>query len=218
MMQGSHEELIRLLARAIRETLTPREAAILEMRLGLSGHEPHILEEIGRAFHLSRERIRQLVNRSFRRLRTRARRDRASAAAELFFTVRSAAPFGDDRESRILGLVRELGLHEHDMYRLALLAVTPSGKGSYALKKANEIARDMLKNEKRPPLGRPTYHRGTQATAPKTFRAKTFSLNEVRKKYANAWAPWTPQEEERLAEMFRAGASIPELSRRLGRG
>lgn len=52
-------------------TLPPRERKILELRFGLGGQTPATLEEIGRQFGISRERVRQLQNTALERLRTR---------------------------------------------------------------------------------------------------------------------------------------------------
>lgn len=49
--------------------LTDREGRVLELRYGLGGQEPHTLEEAGRAFDLSRERIRQIQNEALEKLR-----------------------------------------------------------------------------------------------------------------------------------------------------
>lgn len=65
-----------LLQGAIRQavtTLPPRERSIVESRFGLAGEPPMTLEEIGRARDISRERVRQLQNIAFSRLRSRER-------------------------------------------------------------------------------------------------------------------------------------------------
>jgi RNA polymerase sigma factor (sigma-70 family) len=49
-------------------TLRPRDARILRMYYGLDGKEPRTLEEIGQAYRLSKERVRQIVLRAQRRL------------------------------------------------------------------------------------------------------------------------------------------------------
>ena len=49
--------------------LSPRERQVLAMYYGLDGHEPMTLKEIGQAFGVSRERIRQLRERALARLR-----------------------------------------------------------------------------------------------------------------------------------------------------
>lgn len=50
------------------EELTPRERAIIELRYGLRGGEPMTLEEVGKQFRLSRERIRQVEEKAKKRL------------------------------------------------------------------------------------------------------------------------------------------------------
>ena len=51
------------------KTLTPREEQILRMRFGLEDGTEHTLEDVGRAFGLTRERIRQIEAEAMRRLR-----------------------------------------------------------------------------------------------------------------------------------------------------
>jgi RNA polymerase primary sigma factor len=50
-------------------TLTDRERSVLELRHGLNGQPPLTLDEIGRAFNVTRERIRQIEHLSLRKLR-----------------------------------------------------------------------------------------------------------------------------------------------------
>jgi RNA polymerase primary sigma factor len=45
-----------------------RERRVLELRYGLNGEEPQTLEEVGRAFQVTRERIRQIENQSLKKL------------------------------------------------------------------------------------------------------------------------------------------------------
>lgn len=52
-------------------TLPPRERSIINARFGLDGDGPLTLEEIGQEFGISRERVRQLQNVAFNRLRQR---------------------------------------------------------------------------------------------------------------------------------------------------
>jgi RNA polymerase primary sigma factor len=51
------------------ETLSYRERRVLELRYGLDGRHPGTLDEIGRRFNVTRERIRQIENRSIKKLR-----------------------------------------------------------------------------------------------------------------------------------------------------
>ena len=55
--------------RAAMGSLTDRERLVLELRFGLAGTQPRTLEEIGRDFQLTRERIRQIEAKALARLR-----------------------------------------------------------------------------------------------------------------------------------------------------
>jgi RNA polymerase primary sigma factor len=48
--------------------LPPREREVIEMRFGLTGGRPRTLEEVGRAFNVTRERIRQIENHTLKKL------------------------------------------------------------------------------------------------------------------------------------------------------
>ena len=51
------------------EALDPRESKIMKLRFGLEGGEGKTLEEIGNYFDISRERVRQIINKSIAALR-----------------------------------------------------------------------------------------------------------------------------------------------------
>ena len=57
-------------------TLTEREARVLQLRFGLEDGRSRTLEEVGREFGVTRERIRQIEAKALRKLRhpTRSRR------------------------------------------------------------------------------------------------------------------------------------------------
>jgi RNA polymerase primary sigma factor len=50
-------------------TLSARERRVLELRYGLNGEHPRTLDEVGRTFNVTRERIRQIENQSLKKLR-----------------------------------------------------------------------------------------------------------------------------------------------------
>jgi len=62
-------------AEGVLRTLTPREAEVLRRRFGIGDGTEHTLEEVGKAFQVTRERIRQIESKALRKLRhpTRAR-------------------------------------------------------------------------------------------------------------------------------------------------
>ena len=53
-------------------TLSARERRVLELRYGLDGQQPRTLDEVGRTFNVTRERIRQIENQSLKKLRALA--------------------------------------------------------------------------------------------------------------------------------------------------
>lgn len=62
----------KLLAERIHEvvgTLAPREQRVIRLRFGLDGEQPRTLEEVGREFGVTRERIRMMEAEALRRLR-----------------------------------------------------------------------------------------------------------------------------------------------------
>ncbi len=63
------EQFMRGQLRAVLDTLDAREAAVVRMRYGLDGSQPRTLDEIGREFKLSRERIRQIERETMAKLR-----------------------------------------------------------------------------------------------------------------------------------------------------
>jgi RNA polymerase primary sigma factor len=56
----------------ILSTLSSRERQVLELRYGLDGRHPRTLDEVGRTFNVTRERIRQIENQSLKKLRALA--------------------------------------------------------------------------------------------------------------------------------------------------
>jgi RNA polymerase primary sigma factor len=67
--QLTQQNLLREKIEQVLATLSPREARILRLRFGLDNGHSLTLEEVGRRFGLSRERIRQIESRALKRLR-----------------------------------------------------------------------------------------------------------------------------------------------------
>ena len=59
--------------REILKTLTPREEKVLRMRFGIDVNAEHTLEEVGKDFNVTRERIRQIEAKALRKLRHKSR-------------------------------------------------------------------------------------------------------------------------------------------------
>jgi len=61
---------------SILESLTPREAKVLRMRFGIHMNQDHTLEEVGKQFDVTRERIRQIEAKALRKLRHPSRSEK----------------------------------------------------------------------------------------------------------------------------------------------
>ncbi len=67
---------LREVTKEILDTLTPREAKVLRMRFGIEMNTDHTLEEVGKQFDVTRERIRQIEAKALRKLRHPSRSDK----------------------------------------------------------------------------------------------------------------------------------------------
>ncbi len=72
-----HEATLEIL-----ETLTPREAKVLRMRFGIEMNTDHTLEEVGKQFDVTRERIRQIEAKALRKLRHPSRSEKLRSFLE----------------------------------------------------------------------------------------------------------------------------------------
>ena len=67
---------LRGVTKDVLDTLTPREAKVLRMRFGIEMNTDHTLEEVGKQFDVTRERIRQIEAKALRKLRHLSRSER----------------------------------------------------------------------------------------------------------------------------------------------
>ena len=62
-------ESLKSVTEQVLAALSPREAKVLRMRFGIGMNTDHTLEEVGRQFDVTRERIRQIEAKALRKLR-----------------------------------------------------------------------------------------------------------------------------------------------------
>jgi RNA polymerase primary sigma factor len=74
-LDAATSESLRNATRDILSGLTPREAKVLRMRFGIDMNTDHTLEEVGKQFDVTRERIRQIEAKALRKLRHPSRSD-----------------------------------------------------------------------------------------------------------------------------------------------
>ena len=77
-MSNLREATTRVLA-----TLTPREERVLRMRFGIDMNTDHTLEEVGKQFDVTRERIRQIEAKALRKLRHPTRSEQLRSFLDL---------------------------------------------------------------------------------------------------------------------------------------
>lgn len=74
-IQAATEENLIETTEQVLATLAPREAKVIRMRFGIGMHTDHTLEEVGKQFNVTRERIRQIEAKALRKLRHPSRCD-----------------------------------------------------------------------------------------------------------------------------------------------
>ena len=75
-------ESLRETTHAVLAGLTPREAKVLRMRFGIDMTTDHTLEEVGKQFDVTRERIRQIEAKALRKLRHPSRSEQLRSFLE----------------------------------------------------------------------------------------------------------------------------------------
>ena len=73
---------MRSVVKDVLDSLTPREAKVLRMRFGVEMSTDHTLEEVGKQFDVTRERIRQIEAKALRKLRHPSRSDKLKSFLE----------------------------------------------------------------------------------------------------------------------------------------
>jgi RNA polymerase primary sigma factor len=68
-VDATSNQLLKEQLHIILDSLSDRERSVLEMRFGLKDGEAHTLEEVGKAFGVTRERVRQIESKALRKLR-----------------------------------------------------------------------------------------------------------------------------------------------------
>ena len=74
--EAASYQLLREQLNEVLHTLTPREEMVLKMRFGLEDGRTRTLEEVGKEFNITRERIRQIEAKALRKLRHPSRSKR----------------------------------------------------------------------------------------------------------------------------------------------
>ena len=82
--------------REVLKTLTPREEKVLKMRFGIDVASEHTLEEVGKDFGVTRERVRQIEVKALRKLRHPSRSKKLQSFFEKEFEIRPEDTADDD--------------------------------------------------------------------------------------------------------------------------
>ncbi len=138
-MATSDENFAEYFTLAQAEALTARESHIVDLRYGFVNGEPHTLEQVGEALGVSRERIRQILQRVHRKISTKGKRQItkgqiAGASARLLHYLRSILrPEESGNLDRIFAFARdELAYLPQETHALPLLIRLLYGQGGQA--------------------------------------------------------------------------------------
>jgi RNA polymerase primary sigma factor len=81
-MEAAMQANLRTLVSELLDGLTPREAKVVRMRFGIDMSSDHTLEEVGKQFDVTRERVRQIEAKALRKLKHPSRSDKLRTFAE----------------------------------------------------------------------------------------------------------------------------------------
>ena len=82
-MEAAMQTSLRGVVNEALESLTAREAKVVRMRFGIDMSSDHTLDEVGRQFDLTRERIRQIEAKAMRKLKHPSRADKLRTYADM---------------------------------------------------------------------------------------------------------------------------------------
>ena len=136
---GADRTFAEYFALAQAEALYPREQQILDLRYGIPSGQTHTLEQIGKHFHRTRERIHQLAAKALRKLRARASRDLArghatgACAALVLYLERECRPDEPGHLDRVIAFAQtalpHLQPNTHALPLLVSLLCPPVQRG-----------------------------------------------------------------------------------------
>ena len=127
-MNSENEIFIVYFSLAQSNALSPRESAIIELRYGLTSGEPNILETIGYKVGVTRERIRQILDRSLRKIVSKGQREIKGGkvtepCAELLLYLRNTIrPKDDGAIDRLVDFTENNLPYLPEKYSLSLIA------------------------------------------------------------------------------------------------
>ena len=158
------------------KTLTAREAKVIRMRFGLDGEVEHTLEEVGEAFKVHRERIRQIEKKAIRKMRHPAR----AQMVKVFYTGEEPPP-PEPVEFKINPVVERIQqkiggkvkpeVREAVEVQVKAVMITPTPE---------QLERRRLAREKR--------HEGLLAKLTRLKKIKEYS-DRPKEKMVHAWDP-----------------------------
>jgi RNA polymerase primary sigma factor len=75
-MDAAVQAGLRDIVKDVLDSLTPREAKVMRMRFGIEMTSDHTLEEVGKQFDVTRERVRQIEAKALRKMKHPSRSDK----------------------------------------------------------------------------------------------------------------------------------------------
>ncbi len=151
-MNSNSDDFAEYFTSAQMDALTERESRIIELRYGFMGGDPHTLEAIGQEFVISRERVRQILKKSHRKILLKAQRQIRSGkkdqpCAELLLYVTDVIrPQDDQAIERLVAFVANtlphLPTNTHALPLVAYLAYQSQKSAHVPMAEARNLIRE----------------------------------------------------------------------------